>query len=274
MKAWQTPRGAQSTFLRAVYEAAPLPPRKKPPQRPPRRPALAGPRGRKRRAARRKPAGPQPAAPRSPAAQEPRRAPRGLSAAAQWAAPAGEVKALRPPFLDGPPAVLSGQRAVGRGCPPGADARAARGGEKRGPRTEDTAQGCGKGRHRRRKAPVCRPGRGQSGPRGAPSLAWIRGGPGEPRANPLGSRGAATSRRVCPGAPRAGGRAGEEPRGLAPAPRQAPGPGPPPSPRPDPPRHFSPAFPAPAHSDGLGLGPHRPRSATTVVAPVSLNPGP
>lgn len=34
------------------------------------------------------------------------------------------------------------------------------------------------------------------------------------------------------------------------------------------------AFPAPAHTAGLTRGAHRPHATTTVVAPVSLNPGP
>lgn len=85
----------------------------------------------------------------------------------------------------------------------------------------------------------------RAAPAGAPSLARTRRGRREPRTTPMGSRGAITSRRVCPGALRAG----EEPRGLAPWPRRAPGRLSPHCPAP--PRRHSPASPAPAHSVGL-----------------------
>lgn len=98
--------------------------------------------------------------------------------------------------------------------------------------------------------------------------AWGPGG----RGPPVGSRGASTSRRVCPQAER---RAGEEPRPLQP--RRA-------RPRPSP--HGAPAAPrspSPAFSAALALtlrtdhrnrSPqgHRPRTMTR--PPVSLNTGP
>lgn len=87
-----------------------------------------------------------------------------------------------------------------------------------------------------------------------PRLTRPRGGPGEPRASPWAPGRAATSRRVCPGAPQAGGGGAG---GLAPRPRRAPRPGPLPSPRRAPPRRAaprspSPASPAPALTVGLG----------------------
>lgn len=183
--------------LRTVYEAAASAPL-----------AAPGPRRATRKEAPRRseeapgaPAG----RPRSPAAKEPRRAPRGLSAAAQWAALGREVAGLRPLFLKGLPAVLSGQRAVGRGCQPGAAARAARGGERRVPRTGVTAQGRGDGPRPRERLQCADPAGARAAPAGAPSLAWIRGGPGERRANPHGLPG---GRHVTEGVPRgsAGGR--------------------------------------------------------------------
>lgn len=194
MKAWQAPRGAQnglrSSRLRAPRGARSSPGHEEGSAAPRRSEEAPGAPARR---------------PRSPAAEEPRRAPRGLSAAAQGAAPGREVAALRPLFLEGLPAVLSGQGAAGRGCQPGADARAARGGEKRVPRTEVTAQSRGKGPRPRERLQCADPAGARAAPAGAPSLAWIRGGPGERRANPHGLPG---GRHVTEGVPRgsAGGR--------------------------------------------------------------------
>lgn len=80
------------------------------------------------------------------------------------------------------------------------------------------SQGWGQGR-----------GRARGGPRGRILLGAAPWGSGEPRASPSGSRGAATSLRVCPALR---GRAGELRRSLPG--RAAPRAGPPPSPLPGP----------------------------------------
>lgn len=82
------------------------------------------------------------------------------------------------------------------------------------PGTKDSARGSGMGREGKKKGSSV-----QTRPRpGQPSLARTSGGLGEPRANPHGLPG---GRHVTEGVPRgsAGGRVGEEQRGLAPRPQ-------------------------------------------------------
>lgn len=133
---------------------------------------------------------------------------------------------------------------------------------------------------------ACRPGRARAAPQGprGPSHSRSRGGPGERRPNPRGLPGGS---HVTEGVPRgsAGGR-GRSRGGRFPGRAEPRTPGTQAAAlpivwarrarraqrarraRP------SPAFPAPAHTAGLTLGAHRPHATTTVVAPVSLNPGP
>lgn len=140
---------------------------------------------------------------------------------------------------------------------------------------KDTAWAWGRGRGGKRKAPELAPTStasgaasvqnrpGQSCPTrasGDPPTRGAAGVPGSYGPTPVGSRGAATSRRVCPGARRAG----EEPRGPAPRPRRAPGPraaGPLPSPLP------GPAAPAPHLPSQLRRTPQASHRAPTGRAP-------
>lgn len=96
-------------------------------------------------------------------------------------------------------------------------------------------------------------------------------GAGEPRATSVGSRGAATSRRVCPGAPPTSRAGGEESRGPDPdsgPPPHAPTPGPAAPPNTYlPPRASGPGAPQ------AGRG-QLPKPTTVGAPPVSLNPGP
>ncbi|XP_055251251.1 translation initiation factor IF-2-like [Moschus berezovskii] len=115
-------------------------------------------------------------------------------------------------------------------------------------------------------------GPGQRSPAAAPCLPGV-GPRGSREPTPAGSRGAATSRRVCPRALRAGGR-GRRPGGWLTGRAEPRTPAAPLSRRPAPPRRTLTCLPGSGATSGLGPGAHRPRAATTVVVPVSLNPGP
>lgn len=179
------------------------------------------------------------------------------------------MRAPRPLLPEGPP--LSGG---GTGYPPGP--RGGRGAARaqpraglKGTRREEKGSQAPSAAHRlgRRLG-----GPGQRSPAGAPCLPGV-GPRGSREPTPAGSRGAATSRRVCPRALRAGGR-GRRPRGWLPGRAEPRTSAAPLSRRPAPPRRPLTCLPGSGAASGLGPGAHRPRAATTVVVPVSLNPGP
>uniref|UniRef100_M3Z731 Basic salivary proline-rich protein 2-like n=1 Tax=Mustela putorius furo TaxID=9669 RepID=M3Z731_MUSPF len=308
-----TPRSSRTTVVRYVSPAGPseelrtnsastrssgerlgsVPPSPPPARGPRPRPTWAT---RRHREARSKPV--RPAPPARPPPQRPRRSVPSKVVEHETAAaptqPGWEASAPQPQFPGGwgggLPRRLPG---ASRGYRP-ARTRAG-GGEASssvpaGRGRKDTARGGGRGRDGRRKAPKLAPGSIGFGRADPGRLERPHRGPGDPPTRgaaevpgsygptPVGSRGAATSRRVCPGARREGG-GGAEGAGS----QAAPSPGPPGRQAAALPVVWarrarrarpSPAFPAQAHTAGLTLGAHRPHATTTVVAPVSLNPGP
>ncbi|XP_044900873.1 collagen alpha-1(I) chain-like isoform X2 [Felis catus] len=164
--------------------------------------------------------------------------------------PGREASALKPLFPGGLPRRLRGGglsdwpvRTPGDGHGGSGEANSS---VRTGQGREDTARGWGRGRSRQRKPPDTH-GRARThtglgsarvvprGPRGTLPRAEPWGSPGTTGQPPWAPRGPPRHGGCAPGL---GGRAGEEPRGLAPGPRRAPGP-------PGPPGRLPPRFPAP-----------------------------
>lgn len=238
---------------------------------------------RRNREARSKPVRPAPPAPHPP--QRPRRSVPSKVVENETAAaatqPGWEASAPQPQFPAGgggrPSPTPSRSE---QGLPAGADAQR-RGSEflgSGGPGAQGHSSGRGKGQ-RRRKAPKLTPGSTGFGRADPGGLERPHRGPGDPRTRgaaevpgsdgptPVGSRGAATSRRVCPGARREGG-GGAEGAGS----QAAPSPGPP-GRRPPPSRLFgpvalaAPAAPAPHLLSQLRRTPQASHSAPTGRTP-------